>query len=164
MPETDPEIAICPGCGLAGGPTDGPTHPYILSSPRCWARYTELLATGPGGQLAVDAYSVQHPGVPERRAIQSVGAHLVSLCAAFERDWPPARAISLVQRAVEHDPGWKWLDPEPPLGALTIDDVMAASEWADRSELVERWAFDMWMEYADHHDLVRKWLDAVLGD
>lgn len=157
-----PDIALCEGCGIAGGPVDGPTHPYILSSPQCWALYTELLATGPGGPLAVDAYAVQHPGVPERRAIQSVGAHLVSLCAAFERNWPPARAASLLQRAVENDPGWRWLDPDLPLGVLTIDDVLAARDWADRSEMVERWAQDLWMAYDDHHDLVRDWLDAIL--
>lgn len=153
------DVAVCQGCGLAGGTDEGPTHPYILSSPHCWALYTELLATGPGGQLAVDAYSVQHPGVPEGRAIQSVGAHLVSLCAALERGWPPHRAVHLLRKSVDHDPGWRWLDPEPPLGVLTIDDVLAVQDWTDRSEMVERWARDMWMEYADHHDLVRQGLD-----
>ena len=158
------DVITCEGCGIAGGPSDGPTHPYMLSSPHCWPLYTELLATGPGGQLAVDAYAVQHPGIPERRAIQSVGAHLVSLCAAFERNWPPARAISLVQRAVENDPGWRWLDPAPPLGVLTIADVLAAPDGAGRSEMIERWAKDLWLEYESHHDLVRDWLNSILGD
>ena len=62
----------CPGCGLVAGPAEGPTHAYIGASPGCWARYGELLAAGvpppAPGQLAVDAYAVQHPGVAERRA------------------------------------------------------------------------------------------------
>ena len=154
---------ICPGCGMAGGPTDGPTHPYMLSSPRCWQVYTELLATVPIGQKGVDAYAVQHPGVPERRAIQSVGAHLVSLCAAFERDWPPARATELVRRAVEHDPGWVWLDPRPPIGSITVEAVRL-TEPGTSAQLVDRWAREVWAAYSDHHVAVRNWLDQILAD
>jgi hypothetical protein len=155
---------MCEGCGLSGGSADGPTHPYILSSPHCWALYTELLATGAGGQLAVDAYSVQHPGIPERRSIQSVGAHLVSLCAAFEGGWPPHRAAQLLKKAVDLNPGWRWLDPEPPLGTITIADVIAVEDWADRTAVVERWAQEMWTEYEAHHDLVREWLATIIGE
>ena len=161
MADIRDHIPVCQGCGLEGGAVDGPTHPYILSSPLCWSRYTELLATGTAGQLAVDCYAIQHPGIPERRAIQSVGAHLLSLCAAFERNWPTSRASHLIQLAVENDPGWRWLDPDPPLGALTVDDVMSVVD--GRSEPIERWAFDVWMEYEEHHALVRNWLDVVLG-
>ena len=112
----------------------------------------------------MDAYSVQHPGIPERRAIQSVGAHLVSLCAALERSWPPGRAVQLLKRAVDHDPGWRWLDPEPPLGEITIGDVMAIDDWTGRSAIVERWAAEMWNAYESHHDLVRGWLDSIVGE
>lgn len=155
---------VCPGCGLEGGPTDGPTHPYMLSSPYCWQLYTELLATAPMGQKGVDAYAVQHPGVPERRAVQSVGAHLVSLCAAFERDWPPARATELVKRAVESDPGWVWLDPDPPIGNITVEDIIAEPDVPSRLTSVDRWARDVWVAYSDHHVSVRNWLDRVLAD
>ena len=31
-------------------------------------------------RLSVDTYAVQHPGVPERRSIQSVAVHLMCLC------------------------------------------------------------------------------------
>ncbi|HVR33470.1 MAG TPA: DUF5946 family protein [Acidimicrobiia bacterium] len=152
---------MCDGCGLVGDGA-GPTHPYMLSSPECWARYGELLATGAAGQLGVDAYAVQHPGVPERRAVQSVGAHLVSLCAALERDWPPGRAIPLIRTAVDLDPGWVWLDPQLPLGTITVADVVAVDDWHGRSALVRSWAEEMWEAHASHHELVRSWLDTVL--
>ncbi|HSJ29216.1 MAG TPA: DUF5946 family protein [Acidimicrobiia bacterium] len=154
----------CPGCGLEGGPADGPTHPYMLSSPRCWQLYTELLATAPMGQKGIDAYAVQHPGVPERRAIQSVGAHLVSLCAAFEHDWPPAGATDLVKRAVEASPGWVWLDSSPPVGTITVDDVIAEPDLPSRLAAVDSWARDVWAAYSDHHATVRSWLEQILGD
>lgn len=152
----------CPGCGLTGGPPEGPTHPYMLSSPRCWSMYGELLATGPSGQLAVDAYAIQHPGIPERRAIQSVGAHLVRLCAFFEHDSPAGSAVELLRRAVDQDPGWRWLEPTPPVGTITVADVMAADSQRGRAETVEQWAVDTWNAYRDHHDEVRQWLSTVL--
>lgn len=158
------DSVVCPGCGLVGGDRDGPTHPYMLSSPRCWSVYGELLATGPAGTLAVDAYAVQHPGRPERRAIQSVGAHLVSLCAAFERAWPAERASQLLRRAVDREPDWKWLDPEPPLGTVTVATVLGSEGWDGRSQMVQRWAEEMWHVYEAHHPLVRTWLDAVIGE
>jgi hypothetical protein len=40
--------------------------------------------------LTVDAYTVQHPGVPDRRSIQSVAVHSMSLCLVIERWIAPA--------------------------------------------------------------------------
>jgi len=159
---TDP--VSCPGCGLVGGSIEGPTHRYMLSSPRCWALHGELLATGPTTQLAVDAYAAQHPGNPERRAIQSVGLHLVSLCAAFERDWRQEHAIGLIRRAAESGVRWQWLDPNPPVGSITVADVVAEDEWPARQAAVRIWAEDVWATYSEHHSLIRVWLDSVLGE
>jgi hypothetical protein len=39
-------------------------------------------------RLAVDAYAVQHPGTTERRAVQSVAVHLISLYFVLERASP----------------------------------------------------------------------------
>lgn len=149
----------CVGCGLVTPPWDGPTHPYMLSSPGCWSLYSELLATG-AGQAAVDAYAVQHPGVPERRATQSVAVHLVSLCAALERGWPPDRCTDLVRHAVDRPPvpRWPWLAPPPPVGTVTVFDVLLADA---RADAVARWSQDLWGAYDDHHATVRGWLDRL---
>jgi uncharacterized protein DUF5946 len=53
-------------------------HPYIGAAAACWALFGELSARRSEepasiARLATDTYAVQHPGVPERRAIQSVG-------------------------------------------------------------------------------------------
>jgi hypothetical protein len=55
-------------------------------------------------------YAVQHPGVPERRAIQSVALHLMALCAVFQCDVPPDRLIAFLQRAQRRPGAWAWLD------------------------------------------------------
>jgi len=90
-------LTLCPGCGLLLPAADGPTHSYIGASAACWALYGQVLAIEAGTyrqpawhRLTVDAYAVQHPGIPERRSIQSVCVHLISLCLMLEHDISPA--------------------------------------------------------------------------
>ena len=158
--------APCPGCGAVVGPSRGPTHAYIAASPGCWARFAELSVEGvalPGlRQMATDAYAAQHPGVPDRRSIQSVCVHLVSLCAALERGWPGARGPELLRRAVADPPEWRRLDAPAPIGSVTVLDVCAAASAPDRGRRVRHWAEDVWGAYGAHHDIVREWLDLVL--
>ena len=160
-------VAPCPGCGLVVGPADGPTHPYIGGSPGCWALLHELTMIGPGagvaGQLAVDTYAVQHPGAPERRAIQSVCLHLISLCAALERDWPADRAPSLLQAAVRNPTWWHPFDLTPPLGSITVADVLVHKDPQHRGVATRAWADDLWSLYGPHHSEIRGWLDGVVG-
>ncbi len=159
---TAPRVVPCVGCGLVSTPVRGPTHPYMLSSPGCWSLYGELMTSG-AGQMAVDAYAVQHPGVSERRARQSVAVHLISLCAAFERDWPPDLAARLISRSIAAIPqgGRPWLAPEPPIGTVTVFDVLM-SDSPRLAQPVRNWAEDLWAAYADRHATVRRWLDEVL--
>ena len=160
-------VSVCPGCGLAAEPADGPVHPYIGASPGCWATFNQLMISDLGGeasgQLVGDTYAVQHPGVPERRAIQSVCVHLIVLCATLERGWPPERAVHLRRAALTRPPArWRWLDPVLPLGRLTVADVATAATAGDRGRLARRWAEDVWLGYSSAHGEVRGWVDALL--
>ncbi len=64
----------------------------MLSSPGCWVMFTEVLAREysdltywKGHQFTVDAYACQHVRKKEdRRALNSVNIHLVSLYCIFE--------------------------------------------------------------------------------
>jgi hypothetical protein len=152
---TNQMSVACPGCGLRTEVAEGPTHAYIGASAGCWARYGELLAHGIGGQLAVDTYAVQHPGVEQRRAGQSVAVHLMSICAALERGSPAHRAVPLIRRALASRPAWPWLPLETPVGSVTVVDVL------DGSSSVDDWARDVWGAWQVHHQTVRAWLDAV---
>jgi uncharacterized protein DUF5946 len=108
----------CPGCGLELPECDGPTHPYIGASPACWALYGELLAREygelrypPSHRMTVDVYAVQHPGLPERRSIQSVAVHLIALCLVLERGVATVKVRELMGRVLEAAPALEWLEP-----------------------------------------------------
>ena len=94
-------LAACPGCGLVLPARDGPAHPYIGASPACWALFGELLAREYADpryrrvhRTTVDAYATQHPGVPERRSVQSVALHLAGLLLVFEEGMRKTRHSS----------------------------------------------------------------------
>ena len=149
---TEPEL--CPGCGLGTDPVDGPSHAYIGASAGCWQRYGELLAGGPGGELVVDTYAAQHPGVEQRRSVQSVAVHLMVLCAVLERGHE-GDLVQLRRQVLAGDRAWSWLALQPPIGTVTVDDVLAGDSTPDE------WAVDVWEAWAPHHGTVGTWLDAA---
>jgi uncharacterized protein DUF5946 len=148
----------CPGCGLVLPEHNGPRHPYIGASPACWALYGELLArqyqdySASGHRLTVDAYAVQHPGRPERRAIQSVGVHLIALLLAIEHGLPAAEVTRAIGRIASADPGFEWLEPPTPNGTVTVADVLSGKSSP------EDWARDVWRAWEPHHPRAEEWL------
>jgi hypothetical protein len=100
---------------------------------------------------------VQHPGVPERRSIQSVCAHLVALCLVLEHDLPPDRLSAVLQHVVDRPPAWRWLDPPIPNGDATIGDVMAAAEQGDAATAIDAYVRGIWRAWATHHGTVEAW-------
>jgi hypothetical protein len=151
----------CPGCGLALPELNGPTHPYLGASAACWALYGELLAEqyaryeGGPHRLSVDAYAVQHPGVPERRSIRSVCLHLTRLCLMLERGVPGERAAELMVAVGERIDDMRWLEPPRPNGSVTVSDVLGGVTPDD-------WARDVWAAWSPHHGTVREWISRSL--
>lgn len=146
---------------------EGPTHEYMQSTPGCWASFGRVLAREYEGRghfavhrLTVDSYAVQHPGVPSRQSIQSVGVHLVRLCLFLERELSPERANDAMLTAAKLKAQYHWLEPPADLGALTIADVEAASEVEAHQSAVRAWAAQMWNVWAPHHGVIRGWADA----
>jgi hypothetical protein len=112
-------------------------------------------------RMSVDAYAVQHPGVPEPRAIRSVAVHLMGLCLVLERGFRPEGATkrlgALVERAQPH-----WLEPPLPNGRLTVEHPLATEGAEDHARLVREWATDVWLAWSPHHPQVNAWLDSYL--
>ena len=81
------KLIRCFSCRATVPDIEGPIHKYMDSSPGCWKLYTDILAKEYNAdfynqnihRITVDTYAVQHPGKPERKAIQSVNGHLISL-------------------------------------------------------------------------------------
>ncbi len=154
-------LEACPGCGAMVPKSDGPTHAYIGASPGCWAAWGAFQARSIASPaiaavqpLAVDVYAVQHPGLAERRAIQSVWVHLVSLCLILERGRSPADGIRAKQVLLARDRSFARL--EPPFGAyaMTVLDIAAVDVEAI-PDAVRRWAGVTWEAWRPHHGVVR---------
>jgi hypothetical protein len=152
----------CPGCGLTLPRSDGATHPYVLASPACWALYSEVLAreySDPAymavHRLTVDAYAAQHPGVPERRSIQSVNVHLVGLHLVLDRGADGAFARHVIGAMTSHlADRLTWLDPPAEPAARTVRDVVAAGDASDHGVRVRDWAAAVWASWRAHHSRV----------
>jgi len=169
----------CEGCGGLGVAVDGPTHPYMRSSPECWQAYGELAALLhrlPADDAArhhhVDAYAVQHPGQAEqdRRQRQSVAVHLVSLCLLLEHGQPPGSAARRRGRTSATVlprlglPDWPYLAPPAGPAAVTAIDVLAVTRTPDGPLLARAWLETAWAAWQDHHSAVRSWAQATLED
>ena len=166
---TSTEVSRCQGCGVVLPAHAGPTHPYIGASPACWALFGELLAREYGDpeyfrlhQVTVDTYAVQHPGVPERRSIQSVAVHLITLCLVLEGGADPRDGPALHKRLAGL--AFHWLEPPIPNGRITVADVLQAQTPAEHERMVEAWARDVWSAWEPHQATVRRWVERFLSE
>ena len=160
----------CIGCGGLVPDIEGPSHRYMLGSPGCWEAYTSLLGgalagvvlPSPRGSLTVDAYAVQHPGVPNPQATQSVWVHLIALCLTLEGGWPPDQLVRVRRFGADSATGWAWLQPPTSMGPVTAIDVTAASP-PDVADAVRAWVDGAWAAWTDHHATVRRTADILVA-
>jgi len=159
------DLEICPGCGAAFPQRDGPTHPYMVSSPACWAAFGDVVAREysepsllPTHRLSVDAYAVQHPGSPSRQSIQSVGVHLIRLCLFLQHGLVPDRANAAMLTVGKIKDTFRWLEPPASLGPITVSDVLRTSTATAHAAMVRRWAQSAWDAWAPHHEMIEEWL------
>jgi Family of unknown function (DUF5946) len=154
----------CPGCAVELPDTDGAVHPYIESSPACWARYGELLAREyenpdymAAHRLTVDTYAVQHPGKPSAQSVQSVAVHLISLHCVLEEGMAHRQATAFLK--VCADSGrFHWLNPPSPQYKLNVLHPLAAASAAEHTVKVREWASAAWEAWGAHHETIRKWV------
>jgi hypothetical protein len=158
----------CVGCGALVPRVAGPVHRYMTSAPGCWALWGALNARlmsepshGPYRQLIVDTYAVQHPGTPGPRAIQSVGAHLVSLYAQLERGFPSDRFPRGIESLIRAKGSFHWLAPPSFVGASSVADIVDSEpNLEDRGRA---WATSVWQAWTPHHEQVKFWYDLAIG-
>ena len=160
----------CMWCKGVWPELQGPTHRYMQSTPGCWAAYGRVLAREYQDQrffevhrLTVDAYAVQHPGVPGRQSIQSVAIHLVRLCLFLERGLAPEKANAAMLAAAKFKTQFHWLEPPSSLGVLTVADVEKAAGVDEHKLAVRTWAAQMWRVWSPHHHVIRTWVDTALN-
>lgn len=154
----------CPGCGAVFRAVSGSIHRYMESSPGCWAVYGEVLAREYSDpryfqihRLSVDSYAVQHPGRPSRQSIQSVGLHLIRLYMFIEQGLAAEAANDAMLTAGTIKHTFKWLEPPPSLGDVTVLDVYNAGTLDKHIETVKRWANSVWQVWTPHHPTIKEW-------
>lgn len=182
----------CPGCGLPDNPsasalaspalaTDLPgassnrAGPAELSASLvCWQSYREVLRREyhdvdrwPLSGLTRAAYGAQHPGLPGRDALKSMGLHLLSLHFIYERGCDPAR-LQRVRQAAEDRliEGFVWLDPPADLGdaaALRVDSLLVSLDPAGYRAAVRAWAASVWERWSPHHTTIARWADWLIA-
>ena len=163
-----PRDGACPGCGAVLPEHDGPMHAYLGASAACWELYQRLAYHSSGQReaarvrrLVQDAYAAQHPGVPQRRSVQSVAVHLMDLCILLERDGEVRRLVPVLGRMpTRRTPDLWWLDPPAVRGVMTIADALHADD-EQRTARIEAWAREVWAAWEPHHATVRRWLDVT---
>ena len=160
--EAAPPIAdgrSCVGCGLRLPPTDDAVPDYVEASPACWGTYMAILEREYGDpaymvvhRLTVDAYCVQHPVAPDPRAIQSLNAHLVGLHMMIDRGATGAFTRSVLNQVTSSlRDRLTWLPPPDRSDALTVGDVIVASDARDHGVRVGAWAASVWASWQRHH-------------
>jgi hypothetical protein len=150
--------------------SDGRTHAYLRSSPACWALFGEVLAREFGDpdyfrlhQLTVDAYAVQHSRGSDRRSIQSLALHLITLCIVLEHGVDPRLGPRLHERLAE-GASFQPLEPPDTTGRMTVADVRGAETAADHERRVDAWARDVWAAWEPHHATVGAWVERLLPE
>ena len=113
------ELVSCIGCGAMVEDLPGKPHPYLGASTGCWQLYGRVLAREYESYTdlrdthlyTVDAYSLQHPGTPERRSIQSVTLHLVRLYLALECGARPPEIMVATRKLLRDPSRFVWSQP-----------------------------------------------------
>jgi hypothetical protein len=157
----------CFSCGAPVASLDGPTHPYMRSSPGCWAAFGELQATEMARfgypeihGLVVDAYAASHGGDgAERRDRQSVFIHLMAICARLERDMDGPARIALLRRLTAQKRDWPVLWPPARTPAVNLTYLRDAGDAADYERRAREWARAVWEAYGPAQDRIRRALD-----
>lgn len=162
-------IETCPGCGGSFVSVEGATHPYMLSSPACWAKYGEILAREyldgallATHRLSVDTYAVQHSGGDDRRAVQSVGLHLARMMLQFDSPLTPRETNDIMLGLSHTKSSLPFLKP-PTSFSFTVADIPIDVTAEAHTVLVRRWAAETWSAWSAHHEFVRQWTEAARG-
>jgi hypothetical protein len=162
---------ICPGCHVQLS-NDGSliaTHPYIGASASCWELYSRLLmnepqmAQGQYGSLLVDAYAVQHHGVPSAQAIQSVATHLLVLHGVFRADLAVEQTM-WVRRQIARRPAqqrhqlFEWLQPPDIGSSMTVADIALGQTPQARAQASDNFVKSIWAQWdAAHRAIIASW-------
>lgn len=142
----------------------------MTGSAACWASFGELLAVQYATpqrmafhQLVVDAYAAQHPGGDDRRAVQSVAIHLMTLALVLEDGADPAEGPGLHRDMVRGPVFGALVRRAPAPDDRTVVDVPLTGSVAEAESATRAWARDVWASWSQEHATLRTWPQLAEG-
>ncbi len=169
------EYVPCFSCGAKSLSFKGECHTYMLASPGCYEMFKEVLAReysdfgyAKANHYTVDSYAVQHPGeISNKKAVNSVGIHLVSLYFLFEKNYDLEKSAEIKMKFAEFNKTNEVVHPlERPeeFEGLTIFDIWDNEDPEKHFELCKRWALNAWNSWRKQHNTVEKWVTIFLNE
>ena len=158
----------CFSCGALSLKIEGDCHEYMLASSGCYEMFKEVLEKeysdftyAKAHHYTVDAYAIQHPGeITNRKAINSVGTHLMSLYFLFNKELNLDKAAQVKMEFAQFNKSKTLIKPlESPeeFKGLTVFDVWNNDNPHEHFELCKNWAYDAWMSWGKHHETIDNW-------
>jgi hypothetical protein len=95
---------------------------------------------------------------------RSVFIHLAGLQGVLERRLPPARATEVQRRLLGGRNDFPALSRRHGPGELTVAHLIGAIDLADHEDRARTWGRAVWQAWSEHHALIRRSVDAVLGE
>lgn len=164
--------ACCQSCGATFQRKDGPTHPYLESSPECWEAFGRLIGKEYEDfgvlwkvhQLAVDAYALQHPGQASKKTAQSLWIHLTSLYLQLEKKKSGEVSLQKIKKIADHyQDEYQWIAPPRLSGEINVAYVLQATSKPQHKKRVRLWARAVWSAWTSaHNDEIRKTIRILL--
>jgi Family of unknown function (DUF5946) len=156
------KLTQCFSCKALVPDIQGPVHKYMDSSPGCWRLYGDILSKEYSPdfynqdihRITVDTFAVQHPGKSERKAIQSVNLHLISLYCVYEKKLSGEEATEVLAHAVENKnivDKFVWLEPPEFEKTKNVTDVLKATNREEHESLVRDWGGSVWQAWSEKH-------------
>jgi hypothetical protein len=142
---------ICMWCKGDFADIEGPVHPYMESTPGCWAAYTKLLeveyrnyAVVKGAhRMTADTYAAQHPGQRSRVSTQSVSGHLFGLECYLVRGMDGDTTRKYMKRVIDRARELTWLEPPDFSGTLNVNHPLSATDMQDHIVKVKEWGWSV---------------------
>lgn len=169
------EYIKCFSCGAKSMNFEGDCHEYMLASPGCYEMFNEVLEReysdfvyAKAHHYTVDAYATQHPGeVVNKKAINSVGIHLISLYFLFEKELELEKAAEIKMKFAQFNKSKgivKLLERPEKFNGLTIYDIWNNETPAKHFELCQKWAIDSWNSWKTQHRIIEDWANIFIKE
>ncbi len=156
----------CFSCGAEAPDIQGEVHRYMDSSPGCWKLFGDILekeyadqAYWKNHRITVDAYAVQHYGVPSPQAIQSVNLHLASLHLIYVNGFDVKQADKGLTYLAGFKSELSWLTPPAAVGSINVTTILRAKNAEEHCELIYKWGKDAWEAWKEHHQTVQRFVE-----